>query len=139
VTAPQPMSAGLRRALTLTDGLMLGYWALTALVAVHLLRLPPDALYKGYDQPALVAWNWSFMPIDIAFSVTGLSALRRSHAGRPWHGLAIVSLTLTMCAGAMAIGFWALFGDFDAGWWIPNLLLLFGPLIWLPGIVRKAE
>ena len=132
------MPAALRRALTVTDLLMLGYWTITALAAIHVLRLPPDALYKGYDQPALVAWNWSFFALDIGFSLTGLAAVRRSRAGRPWHGLAIVSLTLTMCAGGMAIGFWAVFGDYDPAWWLPNLLLLLGPLLWLPGLVRKA-
>jgi hypothetical protein len=132
------MPPGLRRALTVTDLLMLGYWLVTAAAALQMLKLPPDALYRGYDQPALVAWNWSFMPIDVAFSITGLAAVRRSRTGRTWHGLAIVSLTLTMCAGGMAIGFWALFGDYDPMWWLPNLLLLFGPLLWLPGVIKRA-
>jgi hypothetical protein len=40
-----------------------------------------------------------------------------------------------MCAGGMAISYWALVGDLDWSWWIPNLVLLLGPLIWLPGLL----
>ena len=138
MTAALAMPAELRRALTVTDVLMLAYWLVTTLAALRIVSLPPDALYKGYGQPALVAWNWSFMPIDVAFSLTGLAAVQRSRVGHAWPGLAIVSLTLTRCAGGMALGFWAIFGDFDPGWWLPNLILLFGPLIWLPRLVRRA-
>jgi hypothetical protein len=132
------MPAGLRRALALTDGLMLTYWAVTALAALGVLALPPSALYKGYYDPVMVAWNWSFMPLDVAFALTGLAAVRQARRGRSWRGLAIVSLTLTMCAGGMAIAFWALTGDFDWGWWLPNLVLLLWPLVWLPGLVRET-
>jgi hypothetical protein len=130
------MPRGLPTALAVTDALMLLYWAVTALAAAGLVALPPDALYKGYHEPLLVAWNWSFMPLDVAFSLTGLAAVRVARAGRDWRGLAIVSLTLTMCAGGMAIGFWALTGDFDPAWWIPNLVLLLGPLVWLPRLLK---
>ncbi len=130
------MPPGLRRALTLTDGAMLGYWAVTALAALGVVSLPPEALYKNYHDPLLVAWNWSFLPLDVAFAATGLAAVRRARAGRAWRGLAIVSLTLTICAGGMAVTFWTLTGDFDPAWWLPNLLLLFGPLVWLPRLLE---
>ncbi len=130
------MTAGLRRALTITDVLMLAYWGITALAALGVLSLPPDALYKGYHEPLLVAWNWSFMPLDLAFALTGLAAVRLARAKDPrWRGLAIISLTLTMCAGGMAIAFWTLAGDFDPAWWVPNLLLLFWPLAFLPRLL----
>ncbi len=132
------MPAGLARALAITDGLMLLYWLVTALVALGLLNVPSAALYKGYHDPVMVAWNWSFMPLDVAFSCTGLFAVRRARAGRSWRPLAIISLVLTICAGGMAIGFWALNGDFDFDWWVPNLLLLFGPMMWLPRLVRET-
>ena len=131
------MPRSLRLALGVTDVVMLLYWAITALAALGIVALPPAALYKGYHQPLLVAWNWSFMPLDVAFALTGLAAVHAARAGREWRGLATVSLTLTMCAGGMAIGFWALSGDFDPAWWLPNLLLLLGPLVWLPGLVRR--
>ncbi len=130
------MPAGLARALGITDALMLLYWTVTALAGLGMLHLPPEALYKGYNDPLLVAWNWSFMPLDVAFSVAGLAAVRCARAGRSWRGLALVSLVLTMCAGGMAIGFWAISGDFDWGWWLPNLILLLGPLVWLPGLLK---
>ncbi len=133
------MPTGLVRAITTTDSLMLLYWSVTGLAALGLVAVPPALLYKGYHQPVLVAWNWSFLPLDLAFSLTGLAAVRRGRAGRPWHGLTLVSLVLTMCAGGMAISFWALTGDFDLAWWLPNLTLLLWPLAWLPGLVRAVR
>lgn len=130
------MPRGLRTALRVTDTLMLAYWAVTALAALGVVALPPDALYKDYHDPVMVAWNWSFVPLDVAFALTGLASVRREAAGGDWRGLAIVSLTLTMCAGGMALAFWTLRRDFDPGWWLPNLVLLVGPLVWLPRLVR---
>ena len=78
------------------------------------------------------------MPVGVVFSLTGLAAVQRSHSRRPWHGLAIVSLTLTMCAGVMAIGYCAIFSDFDPGWWLLNLVVLFGLLVWLPRLIVRA-
>jgi hypothetical protein len=42
-----------------------------------------------------------------------------------------VSLLLTLCSGLMAISFWIYHNDFDLGWWIPNLFLLFYPMFYL--------
>jgi hypothetical protein len=33
-------------------------------------------LYAEADNPRVVAWNWSFFPLDIAFSLTGILAVR---------------------------------------------------------------
>jgi hypothetical protein len=38
---------------------------------------------------------------------------------------------LTLCSGLMAISFWIFHKDFDWGWWIPNLFLLFYPVFYL--------
>ena len=133
------MPAGLRRALIVTDVLVLLYWIVTALAVEGLLAVPSAALYRHDHDPVMVAWNWSFAPLDIAFALIGLFAVRSAGTGRPWRGLAIVSLVLAMGAGGMAIAFWTLTGDFAALWWLPNLVLLGGPLIWLPGLVRDAE
>ena len=131
------MPRGLVGSMSVVDALMLLYWGVTALAAAGVVALPPALLYKGYNDPLLVAWNWSFMPLDVAFALTGLASVRRAARGdRGWRELAIVSLTLTMCAGGMAIGFWALTGDFDPAWWLPNLVLLLGPMIWLPRLLR---
>lgn len=126
-----------RRLMFFTDIGMLAYWAITALMALGLLSLPPEWLFKDYDDPRVVAWNWSFLPIDLAFSLTGLWALRCERAGQPeWKIWATVSLTLTFCAGIMAISYWTLTGDFDPSWWIPNLFLMFWPLPFLVQLAR---
>lgn len=132
------MSAGLRRFLAITDVLMLGYWLLTTLAALGVIVVPPYALYRDYHNPLLIAWNWSFLPLDIAFSLLGLLAVRQATHGRSWRGLAIASLVLTSCAGGMAIAFWTLRGDFDPSWWIPNLLLWLLPWWWLPNLIREV-
>ena len=100
--------------------------------------MPVAAMYAGYGTPMIDAWNWSFAPLDIAFAITGLVSVRLAGAGDArWRSWAIISLVLTMCAGGMAVGFWALLGSFDLSWWVPNLILLLAPLIWLPALLRQ--
>jgi hypothetical protein len=65
------------------------------------------------------AWNWSFLPLDIAASITGFIGLVRKGNG----GLLIISSTLTSVAGGMAIAFWSIQGFFNLGWWAPNIFL----------------
>lgn len=124
----------LRPYFLLVDFGFLLYWAFTLL---H--WIPPQYLFKDYDNPILQAWNWSFLPLDLAISGTGLSALylwRRGHpSARP---LALVSLVLTSCSGLMAVSFWALRGDFDPWWWAPNLFLLVYPLFFLPAFLKPC-
>lgn len=115
---------------------MLLYWAVTALIALGLLDVPVELLFKDYNDPRTVAWNWSFLPIDLLFSVTGLISLRLERRGNPqWRVWAVMSLTLTVCAGLMAISYWAILGEFDIGWWGPNLFLMLWPL---PFLARLA-
>lgn len=120
----------LRRTLmAITDIGMLLYWSLTILMVIKLVDIPSEWLFKNYDDPQIVAWNWSFFPIDILLSVTGLVALKLEKNGdHSWRAWALVSLTLTVCAGLMAISFWAFVGDFDIAWWLPNLFLMLWPL-----------
>ena len=47
----------------------IAYWAIT-LVGVIL----DEYLFKDYDKPILSAWNWSFLPLDLAISASGLTA-----------------------------------------------------------------
>lgn len=90
--------------------------------------LPASALYAHHDDPVMVAWNWSFMPLDLLVSATGLSALLMAKRADPrWPLLAALSLSATAASGLNAIAFWALRGDFDLSWWAPNLVLLLGP------------
>jgi hypothetical protein len=98
-------------------------------MVIKLVDIPSEWLFKNYDDPQIVAWNWSFFPIDILLSVTGLVALKLEKNGdQLWRAWALVSLTLTVCAGLMAISFWAFVGDFDIAWWLPNLFLMLWPL-----------
>ena len=96
------------------------YWLITLLKVI-----PSDYLFKDYQNPILVAWNWSFLPLDLFISGTGLASLWLWKAdNQSWRPLALISLVLTFCSGLQAITFWFLRHDFDISWWIPNLFLL---------------
>ncbi|MFZ4600988.1 MAG: DUF5360 family protein [Caulobacterales bacterium] len=129
---------GLAPLLAVTDVGFIVYWSVTGLAAAGVVQIPAAYLYKGYHDPMLVAWNWSFAPLDLAASFFGLAALAALRAGRAWRGLAIASLAFTSVAGGMAIAFWALSGDFDLGWWAPNLVLFAWPWLYLPSLMRDA-
>lgn len=136
MSAPAPLPRGLKAALLVTDVGFLVYWGLTGLVAAGLLAIPGEYLYSDYNDPLVVAWNWSFMPLDVILSLAGITAISLHRAGdQRWRGLAVISLSLTVCAGLMAISFWTIRGDFDAAWWAVNLALLIWPLFYLPGLV----
>jgi hypothetical protein len=118
--------------LLITDIGFLSYWAAAAMGV-----FPSEWLYKDYDNPILVAWNWSFAPVDLAASTLGLYSLALARLGRPaWSAYALISAALTFCAGLMALSFWALRSDFDLAWWLPNLYLVIWPLIAVPQLVR---
>lgn len=113
----------------------IAYWVLTFLAVI-----PEEYLFKDYHDPILMAWNWSFLPLDLCISATGLASLRMWHKGVPqWRSLAIVSLTLTSCSGLQAVAFWALRSDFDPVWWALNLFLLLYPIFFLPALVGGGE
>jgi hypothetical protein len=123
--------------LAATDLAFIGYWAASALDALGWLRLPTAWLYAHHDDPRVVAWNWSFLPLDLAFSLTGLLAVRAGRRGDPaWRGLAVVSLCLTMTAGGMACGYWLLTQEIDPAWFGANLLLLVWPAPFLLRLLR---
>lgn len=90
------------------------YWTLVALNMI-----PQEFAFQDYSNPIVKAWNWSFFPLDIAASITGFMGLRKAGS----YSLLLISLTLTMIAGGMAIAFWSIQGFFDPTWWVPNLLL----------------
>ncbi|WP_066651008.1 MULTISPECIES: DUF5360 family protein [Sphingomonas] len=128
---------GLRISLALLDGGMLAYWAVATVACLGLVHLPPEVMYAGYGDPVIDAWNWSFAPLDLGFSLLGLASLALSRRGDArWRPLALLSLALAFCAGLMAISFWALRSDFNWSWWFPNLLLMAVPLVWLPRLIR---
>ena len=125
------MPRNLRVLFLLTDIGFLLYWGLSGAMALGLLRVPADWLFRDYTDPNIVAWNWSFLPLDLLASVTGLGAVwlaRGAAARRNWQPLALISMTLTFCAGFLALLFWSFQCSFDLGWWASNLFLVAWPL-----------
>lgn len=109
------------------------YWAITAF---HLI--PPQYLYNDYTNPILVNWNWSFFPLDILISATGLCSIYlHSKQNKDWQRIALISLVLTSVSGLQAVSYWTLSGEMDLTWWIPNLFLLIYPLFFIPKLVRE--
>jgi hypothetical protein len=126
------MSPLLRRLMFATDISLLAYWFLTACAAAGLVAVPADWLFPHYNDPLVVAWNWSFLPLDLVLSIAGLRsvqlAARKDDRLRHY---AFVSLSLTVCAGLMALSFWAIQREFDPIWWGLNLYLMLWPLPFL--------
>jgi hypothetical protein len=118
-----------------TDVGFIVYWLVAAFA-----HLPPEYLFKDYENPILVAWNWSFLPLDLMISATGLTSLwlTKSHKARS-DGLAIVSLTLTFCSGLQAIAFWVIRADYSPTWWVMNLYLLAYPPFFLVPKIRALR
>ena len=111
------------------------YWLITIF---HLI--PAEFLFRDYTNPLLVYWNWSFLPLDLAISITGLSALWLFRKQNPlWRPLTVISLTLTSVSGLQAVAFWLFAGDFNLTWWLPNLFLLIYPLIFLPRLIAAKQ
>ena len=114
----------------LTDLGFVVYWLIT------LTQLIPDEfLFKDYNNPILMHWNWSFLPLDLAISATGFLSLYLLKTNRAWKQVALISLVLTFSSGLQAISFWTLANDFDIWWWLPNLYLLIYPLFFFKELV----
>jgi hypothetical protein len=125
----------LRALFLLVDLGLIAYWAISAL---HLV--PAAWAFKDYADPILSAWNWSFLPLDLAVSATGLSSVMLARgADRRWRPLAIASLSLTIASGLQGISFWALRRDFDWVWWTPNLFLMLYPLPFLRALTLRER
>ncbi len=133
------MSRALAACITVTDVLFMLYWAVVSVAAIGLIELPPNIMYGDYANPRVVAWNWTFFPLDVAFSIFGFMALSAARRGDPiWRPYAIVSLVLTMTAGGMAVAYWLFLLEFNPSWFLPNLLLLVWPLFFLGKLMRDA-
>lgn len=126
------MNIRLLKALMLaTDIGFIVYWLITV---AHVI--PPNMLFRDYSNLIMVHWNWSFLPLDLLISATGIySLIHMKQNNSAWRQLAIVSLTLTFVSGLQAIAFWAIAGDFDPWWWAPNLFLMVYPLLFLPKLI----
>lgn len=122
----------LRPIFLVVDFAFIAYWTITALQLI-----PAEWLYQDYANPLMVAWNWSFAPLDLAVSVTGLWSLRLWKRNDPRYArLALVSLALTSASGFQAISFWVARCDFDPLWWTPNLFLLLYPWFFIVKLLR---
>ncbi len=133
------MSRPLSIALSFTDIAFLLYWLLAGLSTAGIVSLPPEWMYANHDQPDVIAWNWSFFPMDLAFSYFGLRAVAAARQGREiWRPYAIVSLTLTMAAGGMAVSYWVLMKEFNPSWFFANLALVIWPLFFMPRLLAES-
>lgn len=122
----------LKYIMLVTDFGFIIYWLITLF---HLI--PADLLFRDYTNPLLVNWNWSFLPLDLFVSATGLSSLWWYRNGNEvWRPLVIISLTLTSVSGLQAIAFWVIAQDYNMSWWISNLFLLLYPLFFIPKLVK---
>jgi len=113
-----------RLLLSFTEGGMILYWVFAILVALGVILVSPEYMYSDYENPTVVAWNWSFLPIDVTFAVTGLYGRYGKVLDSRQTLLSTFSLSLMFCAGLMAISFWAIVGSFDPFWWGINLWLM---------------
>lgn len=129
------MTRRLKLLMVLTDVGFLLYWLITWL---HLL--PNEYLYKDYNNEIMVAWNLSFVPLDLFISGTGLLSMYYYKKNKNlWLPLCILSLSLTFCSGLQAISFWTIRLDFDWAWWIPNVFLMLYPLFFLPSLIKNGQ
>ena len=103
---------------------MLLYWVLAGALVLELITIDPSLMYSDYQNPLVVAWNWSFFPIDVAFAIIGLTARFGSFSGTIKLKLETTASVLMICAGLMAISFWTITGDFNATWWGMNIWLI---------------
>nr|WP_169810329.1 DUF5360 family protein [Paenibacillus macquariensis] len=86
----------------MTDIGFIVYWIVT-----YFHIIPTSWAFKDYDNPIIIAWNWSFFPLDIMISFTGLYSLYLYRKQRsPWQGFAFISLVLTFCSGLVSQGYY---------------------------------
>jgi hypothetical protein len=108
------------------------------MAALGIFYLPSDWMFADYSNATITSWNWSFLPLDVVLSIFGLASLRLSRLGDlRWRPLAILSLAMTVCAGLMAISFWAIRGDFSVAWWGFNLFLMLYPIPFLTHLIAN--
>ncbi|BDA77359.1 hypothetical protein LPTSP3_g02890 [Leptospira kobayashii] len=122
----------LRPFFLITDIGFVLYWLITIL---HII--PDEWLFKDYTNPLLVSWNWSFLPLDLLISFSGLLSLHLyGKANAAWKPVSLISLVLTFSSGLQAIAFWGIRLDFDITWWLPNLYLLLYPIYFIRKSVK---
>lgn len=114
----------LRPITTITELLMLIYWILATALVLDIIDVDPALMYSDHENPLVVAWNWSFFPIDVAFASIGLYAKYGDVEYNRKFKLEVTAAALMVCAGLMAISYWVITGDFSPTWWAMNLWLI---------------
>lgn len=110
--------------LVMVDAGLVIYW-----MAVLADVIPTEQAFRDYANPVVQAWNWSFFPLDILAAILGFVGVYLTRRTNPLGEIVLTAgLTLTFCAGFMAISFWAYYGDFNLAWWVPNGFLMAIPL-----------
>jgi len=110
--------------LTLTELGMILYWLVVSAGFLGLLHFNQVYMFTEYSNPVMVAWNWSFFPLDMLFAILGLYGRFGQISNSQTRFLSNVSLSLMFCAGLMALSFWAIQGDLDWAWWSVNVWLV---------------
>jgi hypothetical protein len=105
------------------------YWILALLMVAGVVHVPPEYMYSDYENPLVIAWNWSFLPIDLIFITSGIAAFLKPVGSEKKRALRQLSLTTMFCAGLMAITYWAILGQFDPVWWGVNVWLMVLPIL----------
>lgn len=135
VRGESKMGRTLKGLMLFTDIGFIVYWTIT-----FMGWIPKEYLYQDYSNELLVAWNMSFIPLDMFISATGLLSIYYYNRKNPvWSSLCFASLLLTSCSGLQAISFWAIRLDFDVMWWTPNLFLLIYPLFFLAKVIKRGR
>lgn len=135
VRAAGEQMGALRYLFLLVDIGFLLYWLITLLSLI-----PGEYLFQDYHNPLLVAWNWSFLPLDLLVSATGLGSILLYQRGTAsWRVLALLSLACTSISGLQAISFWIIRRDFLLEWWLPNLFLLLYPIFFIGRLSRELS
>ena len=87
------MSRTLMNFILVTDIVFMTYWTFATLMLIGFVNIPPEYMYANYGDARVVAWNWSFFPLDVLFSIFGFWAVKKARDGDPiWKPLAIISL-----------------------------------------------
>ena len=110
------MRAIFKPLLVIVDAGLLLYWSM-----VIADMFPEELRFRDYSNEVVQAWNWSFFPLDITaalFVFLGAYLTKRKVGAGDL--VLMFGLTLTFCAGFMAISFWAYYGDFEVFWWGAN-------------------
>jgi hypothetical protein len=119
---------------------MISYWMVALFMLLGVVQIPPEYMYSDHENPMVVAWNWSFFPVDLIFSVSGLYGRFGQHSLHKKQLLETLSLALMFCAGLMAVSFWVVQNSYDVFWWGVNLwLILLSSTVFLSNYGREKN